>query len=102
MNITNTMEKDDTLLSVDTDDFETVEFHNMFEENGVMKMEPMDSVVIKGGQSVSFTPGGMHIMLINNKREIKAGEKIQLNLHFENAGLIKLTSPVKSIEEQVE
>jgi hypothetical protein len=102
MDIVNTSEKDDVLVSIDCDAFETVEMHNMYDEDGVMKMEPMDSVAIKAGQTVNFSPGTMHVMLINNKKEIKAGEKVELNLHFEKAGIVKLTSPVKSIQEQVE
>jgi len=101
MNLVNTSEADDTLLSADTDAFETVEFHNLIEDDGVTRMEFMESVAIPAGQSVQFTPGGMHIMLINRKKELKSGDYIELNLHFENAGLVTRKSPVKSMEEQV-
>lgn len=102
MNVHNLSEKDDTLISVDSDDFETAEFHNMREEDGIMKMEALNVVNIKAGEVVKFAPGGMHIMLINNKKDIKSGQKIKINLHFENAGLMTLNSSVKSIQEQVE
>ncbi|MDH4200564.1 MAG: copper chaperone PCu(A)C [Spirochaetia bacterium] len=100
MKITNLSDKDETLLSIDCDNFETAEFHSMTEEGGVMKMNQMDSVLIKPGAAMVFEPGGAHIMLLKSKHDLKAGQKISLNLHFQNAGIKSLTGDVKKIEDE--
>ena len=102
MDISNASETDDVLLSITTDDFESAEFHNMYDEDGVMKMESMEKVDIKAGQSASFSPGGMHIMLINNKKNLKAGDKVELILHFQNAGTKTIKCPVVNVQDKVE
>lgn len=99
LTIVNPTDADDSLLSIDSEDFEKAEFHGMTNEDGMMKMEAMDFVPVKAGSTVKFEPGGMHIMLINNKREIKAGLNTTLNLHFQNAGLISVKCPIKKMED---
>jgi copper(I)-binding protein len=40
-------------------------------------------------------PGGYHIMLIDLKRDLKAGEIVQMTLVFQNAGKLTVNAQVK-------
>jgi hypothetical protein len=101
MTITNSTSKDDVLLKAESENFEIAEFHNIVEDDGVMRMEAMDFVPIKSGNSAEFAPGGMHIMLINNKQPLKKGDVETITLYFEIAGPVTKKITVKNIQEQV-
>lgn len=65
-----------------------VELHQTFlDEQGVSKMSLLDKIVIPAHSEIELKPGGMHIMLFDLKRSLKAGEKFKLILKFE--GLTK-------------
>ena len=59
-----------------------------------MKMVPVDSVEIPKG-SVEFKPGGLHVMFIGLKNDLKAGDNFTLSFTFENAGVITIGIPIK-------
>src|SRR6266702_452879 len=54
----------DRLVSGSTGAARKVEIHEMAMNGGVMTMRPVDSLVIEPGQSVTFAPGGRHLMFI--------------------------------------
>lgn len=64
-------------------------------EGGVMQMRPQDSVLIPAGSSVTFEPGGLHVMLIGLGDDLAAGDQIELTLNFRGMGEYKLTVPVE-------
>jgi copper(I)-binding protein len=59
-------------------------------------MRPIDYVEVPANGEAELKPGGMHIMLIGLKRDLKAGEKIPLVLVFENAGEIDVQAEVRA------
>lgn len=61
------------------------EIHNMTMKDGVMEMKAMDVVDIPANRLVEFTPGGLHVMLMNVAKPIKPGDKVPLVLTFEGA-----------------
>ena len=73
------------LVRVDTPVASIVELHNMTMKDGVMEMKAMDAVEIFPNKRVELTPGGMHVMLMQVKQPIKAGDKVPLTLTFEAA-----------------
>lgn len=62
---------------------------------GVMGMQKVDRLEIPAGGSVELKPGSYHIMLIDLKQELKAGETIELTLTFEKAGPVVVTAEVR-------
>jgi copper(I)-binding protein len=62
------------------------EIHNMKMENGVMKMFPVEGIDLPAGKTVKLASGGYHLMLLDLKRELKAGERVPLRLTFEQPG----------------
>lgn len=61
-----------------------------------MSMKEVASVTIPANGSVTFEPGGEHIMLTGLAAPLKNGQKFDLNLGFLNAGVIKVTATVKA------
>ncbi len=86
----------DTLLSVSTEIAETAEVHmSMLDANGVMSMQMQDAVSIPARETVEFKPGGLHIMLVNLKQDLKTGDTFNLTLIFKEAGTIVIEVPVQ-------
>ena len=63
-----------------------VELHASMSMGGVMQMHAMDSIALPTGKAVELKPGGMHVMLIGLKRQMKAGEKVPIALAVEKKG----------------
>jgi len=61
-----------------------VEIHEMVMEDDVMKMRQVPSITLPAGQVVELKPGGYHIMLLNLKQQIRAGDHVPLTLVFEH------------------
>lgn len=62
-----------------------VEVHEMAMQNDVMKMRQIPAVDLPAGKAVELKPGGYHLMLLNLKDQMKAGDSVPLTLTFENA-----------------
>ncbi|MEZ4671806.1 MAG: copper chaperone PCu(A)C [Anaerolineae bacterium] len=97
--VVNLSAAEDTLVSVDTDVAEVAELHEMMMgDNDVMQMRPVEGgFVIAPHDFVELMPGGYHIMLVNLKQELVAGEMLALTLHFEHAGDVALSVPIKDM-----
>ena len=74
----------DELVAASSNITDSVEIHesSMVEGTDVMQMNQVFSVPLNGGSEVTFKPGGLHIMLVDVKREIKNGETVEITLHF--------------------
>jgi periplasmic copper chaperone A len=60
-----------------------VEIHEMVMEGSVMKMRAVPALELPAGQRVELKPGGYHVMLMDLKRPLKAGERIPVELRIE-------------------
>jgi copper(I)-binding protein len=85
----------DRLVKAESDVAAAVELHETKMEGGMMKMAPVEGIAIPATGQVELKPGGLHIMLIGLKRELKAGESVKLTLHFEKAGAREVTAQVR-------
>jgi copper(I)-binding protein len=94
--IVNDGKEADKLISADTPSAQAAEVHeSMADDNGVMSMKPRENVEVSAGEEVEFKPGGLHIMLVDLKQPLTAGDEVQLTLHFEKAGEIQLNVKVR-------
>lgn len=75
----------DELLSASSDIADAVELHkSMLGDNGAMMMIQQDSVPLESDTEVMFAPGGLHIMLIGLRQDLKVGDTFDVTLHFKN------------------
>jgi copper(I)-binding protein len=90
LTITNHGSEADRLIAVSSPVAEIGEIHEMKVEDGVMTMRPLDGgLEIPPNATVSFKPGGYHIMLIDLKAPLVEGEEVPVTLTFETAGTIE-------------
>ena len=84
------------LLEVRSSAAGTVQMHEMAMVGDVMKMRELDTVKLPAGQWVEFKPGGYHLMLMDLKKPIAAGDKIPLTLVVEGADKKRQTLEVQA------
>lgn len=77
---------DARLLSVSSPAIPRVEVHEMKMDGDVMRMREVKEISLPKGKTVSLEPGGFHLMLMNLKQPIAAGETIPLTLVVESGG----------------
>ena len=85
----------DEIVGVTSEVAEAVEMHESTMSGDVMEMRQVHSVALPAGEEVLFEPGGLHVMLIGLKRELKTGDEIQVTLQFKNAQDMELHVPVR-------
>ena len=77
---------DARLLSVSSPVSARVEVHEMKMDGDVMRMRELKSVNLPKGKVVSLQPGGFHLMLMNVKKPLVAGDIIPFTLVVESGG----------------
>ncbi|ESR27076.1 DUF1775 domain-containing protein [Lutibaculum baratangense] len=98
LTVTNAGEEDDTLVGGSVFFADGFEIHEMSMVNGVMQMRELPrGLKVPAGQTVTFEPGGLHLMLTNVKDPPAEGEFLKLTLRFERAGEVTLDVPVSGI-----
>ena len=79
----------DRLIGAATPVAGVAQIHQHTMDNGVMKMRQVDAVPLPAGQAVVLSPGGYHIMLMDLKAPLVAGQSFPLTLTFEKAGTVE-------------
>lgn len=59
-----------------------------------MQMRPVDKVDVPARGRVAFEPGGLHLMLVDLQRPLRAGEQLALTFVFEGAGRVSVRAPI--------
>ncbi len=98
LTITNTGSSPDRFIGGSVEFARHVEIHEMKMDNNVMKMRMLpDGLTIKPGQTVTFQPGGYHIMFTGLKAPLVKGQPVTATLRFEKAGEVKVDFVVERI-----
>lgn len=75
-----TSQKDARLIAVSSPVSASTEIHSMTMDNGVMKMRQLENLALPAKEAVTLGMEGNHLMLIDLKHALKAGEEIPLTL----------------------
>ena len=97
MTLINNGSAGDRLLGATTPVADKIRFHSVSEDNGVSRMREMHDVAVAPGARVTFSPGGMHVMLVGLKQPLKEGQTFPLALTFEKAGKVDVTVSVAKV-----
>ena len=73
-----------TIVGADSAAFRSVSLHESVEEGGVERMHALDRFAIVPGRSVTFAPGGKHLMLIQPARQLKSGDTVRIHIATES------------------
>lgn len=63
-------------------DFGRIEIHEMTEEDGLMKMRPLEGLELPAGARLTLAPGAEHLMLFDAKRALVAGDKVTITFEL--------------------
>lgn len=90
----------DKLINATSSISPRVEVHQHTMKDGVMKMSQMEGgLEIPAGGEVELKPGSYHIMMFDTDNKYAPGDKIDLKLEFEKAGMIEKTLVVRAREQ---
>jgi len=84
------------LVSVSSPVAAVAEVHEMAMEGNTMRMRAVDSLDLPAGQMVELKPGGYHVMLMDLKQQLKAGDTVPLSLVVEGKDGKRATLEVKA------
>lgn len=101
MNIENTGDHAATIVSVTSPDAPDVQMHTSSEEDGKMKMEHLDKMVLAPHSKTELKPGGDHIMLMGLDKPLTAQSKpITLVFTYEDDSKMTINDiPVKDMRK---
>jgi copper(I)-binding protein len=71
--------------------------HESSTSNGQSRMRMKDSIVIAPGKTVSFSPGGTHVMLSGLKRSMSVGQTVPLVLLLADGSKVAVAALVKPL-----
>lgn len=75
--------------------FTRIEMHRSEMHNGIYSMHRQYSLVLAGGQSLSFAPGGLHLMLFDTSSAPRPKELIPLTLIFADGQRVTVKAEVR-------
>ena len=71
------------LVSVASPQAGRVELHETMHHGTMTSMRPLERIPVRDGETLTFEPGGRHLMLFDLDRNVAAGGRIDLILNFE-------------------
>ena len=90
----NSGEQSVTVVSVECDAAAEPEFHSMQMHDGMVHMQKMEKVEVPAGGSIEFAPGGDHLMLKGLTKELKAGDRVTLQIGFSDGESVTVQAEV--------
>ena len=97
MKLKNSSHQDRALVKARSSVSKVVELHTHRKEGGMMRMRRVDKIAIKANSETVLKPGGLHVMFIGLKQQLSQGEKVDLELFFDDGSHVQLTLPVKAV-----
>ena len=86
----------DQLISASSTVSDDVQLHTMMMDGNVMRMREVKQIDVPANGAVELKPGGLHLMFMNIKAPLKAGELVPVKLKFAKAGEVEVKMPVNA------
>lgn len=96
MEIRNNGKKQQVLTGVSSPAFGQVGIHRSVIHGNMAHMEHLKELAIPPDASVALQPGGLHLMLMDAKKTLKAGDQVPMTLIFGDGEKIAVTATVRS------
>ena len=87
MVLQNKTSRPQVLVAARSSAFETVTIHRTVAREGMTGMEHAPQIELLPKASLLFAPGGYHLMLLNPKRTLHVGDRVDITLEF-RGGLV--------------
>ncbi|TNE57000.1 MAG: copper chaperone PCu(A)C [Alphaproteobacteria bacterium] len=92
----------DRLISVAAQGAQMAEVHNHIQDGNVMRMISVPALEIPASGTLTFEPGGLHIMLMGLEKPLSAGDTLHITLQFQKTGLVGTEAKVLTMDEVLE
>ncbi|WP_213982096.1 copper chaperone PCu(A)C [Sphingomonas sp. dw_22] len=87
--------KPDTLVAVSAPFALRAEMHeSMKGDHGMMSMAPVKDIALPAGETVTFAPGGKHVMLFSVGPNVKAGDTVPVILSLASGARLEASAKV--------
>ncbi len=94
--VTNGQTVEDALTGVTSSVAGSAGLHETVEDSsGMMGMQEVASVPVPAGGTVTFAPGGLHVMLMDLKQDLTAGGRVDLTIATRGSGSIVLSAEIR-------
>ncbi len=97
MTISNMGDSANALVSASSPAAKVVELHTHIMDGGMMKMRQVKQIDLPAKGKTELKPGGLHIMMIGLKQQLKPGMKVELTLNFADGSNSTITAPVQEV-----
>lgn len=77
-------------------DFARIEMHGTIQSQGTARMEAQPDLRVDGGATLVLAPGGLHLMLIEPRRRLVAGDRVDIELRVRDGSPIRALAEVRS------
>lgn len=81
-----TADRNAVLVSASSPVAAVVEIHEMVMDGSVMRMRAVPRLELPAGRKVELRPGGYHVMLMDLRQTLRAGDVVPLSLRVETDG----------------
>lgn len=86
----------DRLMQVQTPVAGRAEIHTILIDDNTMMMRKVPVLPLPPGGRMELSPQGAHIMMMELRQPLKAGESFPMTLVFEKAGSVEIAVPVRA------
>jgi copper(I)-binding protein len=97
LSIENTGDAADRLLRASSPVAARTEVHTVIKDGDVMRMREVPAIDLPAKSTTELKPGGYHVMLMELKAPLKAGDRFPLTLVFEKAGALTVEIVVEKM-----
>ena len=94
LTIRNNTAQEDTLVAIAADVAVRAEVHETMGEGELRHMMSTPSLVLPARQETKLAPNGDHIMLLQLKKKVTAGDSVTLYLSLSRVGAVEVRAPV--------
>lgn len=79
------------VVGAESPDYASTMIHRSSTEGGMGRMEMVDSVALPAKGKLAFTPGGYHVMLMQPRHAVNAGDKVTVTFTLSDGAKIPAT-----------
>ncbi len=98
LKIKNSSDVHHAVVGASTQAAKMVELHTHIMEGEMMKMRRIDKIDLPPNTEATLQPGGMHLMFMGLKQDLKPGEIIAITLTFEDGSQQEFQAEVRKLK----
>ncbi len=88
----------DKIIAISTPAAKQAMIHESKIVDDIATMVMLDAIEVPSGGTITFSHGGLHIMLTGLKTPLKEGESLTLDVTFEKFGILKIAVPITGLK----